>query len=83
MTAIVITSTQDPAFVRPLASLRARGIGAVVVAIDAPAFEPAADEAAEEAQRQRSRALHHTLAEYQLATFSVGPRQSLAEALRR
>jgi uncharacterized protein (DUF58 family) len=83
MTAIVITSTHDPAFVRPLASLRSRGIGAVVVVIDAPAFEPARDEAAAEAWRQRSRALRHTLAEYQLATYGVGPRQPLAEALRR
>ena len=46
MTAIVITASQDPSFVRPLAALRARGIGAVVISLDAPAYEPAPDEAA-------------------------------------
>jgi uncharacterized protein (DUF58 family) len=83
MTAIVITASQEPSFIRPLASLRARGIGAVVVAIDGPAFEPVSDEAEADARRQRSRALRHTLAEYELATYSVGPGQDLAEALRR
>lgn len=82
MTAIVVTATLDPSFVRPLASLRARGIGAVVVLLDAPAFEPATDQSVVEAQRQRSRALRHALAEYQIPAFSVGPKQPLGEALR-
>ena len=46
MTAIVISASQDPSFVRPLAALRTRGIGTVVISLDAPAFEPAPDEAA-------------------------------------
>ena len=83
MTAIVITASQDPSFVRPLAALRARGIGAVVIALDAPAYEPAADEAADDVARKHARALRHTLAEYQLATYTVGPTQPLAEALAR
>jgi uncharacterized protein (DUF58 family) len=83
MTAIVITASQDPSFVRPLASLRARGIGAVVISLDAPAYEPAPDEAAADAARKRARALRHTLAEYQLPTYTVGPTQPLAEALAR
>ena len=36
MTAIVVTSSQDASFVRPLATLRTRGIGAVVVLLDTP-----------------------------------------------
>ncbi len=73
MTAIVISASQDPSFVRPLAALRTRGIGTVVISLDAPAFEPAPDEAAADAARKHARALRHTLAEYQLPTYTVGP----------
>jgi hypothetical protein len=83
MTAIVITATQDPSFIRPLAALRSRGIGTVVVALDAAAFEPAADDEGREHQRQRARALRHALAEYELPLVTVGPHQPLAEALAR
>jgi len=83
MTAIVITAAQDPSFVRPLAALRARGIGAVVIVLDAPAFETPVDEAAAAVAGKRARALRHTLAEYQIPTYAVGPRQPLAEALSR
>jgi uncharacterized protein (DUF58 family) len=83
MTAIVITASQDPSFVRPLAALRNRGIGVVAIALDAPAFEPATDEADAEARRQRSRAVVHTLSEYEIPVYRVGPHQPLAEALSR
>ncbi|MEI7744852.1 MAG: DUF58 domain-containing protein [Chloroflexota bacterium] len=83
MTAIVITPTLDPAFVRPLAGLRARGIATVVVTLDTPAFEAAVDAAAAEAAAQHVRALRHALAEYELATFTLRPDQSVAEALAR
>ena len=83
MTAIVITATQDPSFIRPLATLRGRGIGAVVVLLDIAAFEPASDEEGAEAQRQRARAMRHALAEYELTTYVLGPDRSLAEALAR
>jgi len=42
MTAVVITASLDPAWVRPLAMLRARGVGCVVVTLDAAAFARAA-----------------------------------------
>src|SRR3954470_13142357 len=45
MTAIVITASTDPAWVRPIAALRSRGIGTVVVTLDTAAVE-AADRAA-------------------------------------
>ena len=83
MTAIVVTSTQDPAFVRPLATLRTRGIGTVVVLLDRAQFEPAEDEAAAEVQRQHTRAVRHALSEYEIPTYVVRPRQDLAEALAR
>ncbi len=83
MTAIVITASQDPSFIRPLATLRARGIGGVVVLLDPAAFAPASDEPGAEAQRQRARAIRHALAEYELTTYVVGPHRSLAEALAR
>jgi len=118
MTAIVITATPDPAFVRPLAALRNRGVGAVVVVLDAQAFGPAAatvaaypdadagtdresdgemhraaatgpvsgsdlDPTAVRARPARPGALRHALAEYQLPSHVVGPRQSLAQALGR
>ncbi len=83
MTAIIITASMDPSFIRPLAALRARGIGVVVVTLDAAAYDPAPDEAGIEHQRQRSRALRHALAEYELPTVAIGPRQPLAEALAR
>jgi uncharacterized protein (DUF58 family) len=84
MTAIIVTASQDPSFIRPLAVLRSRGIGAVVVLLDAPAFEPAPPGSPEaDAQRQRSRALRHALAEYELPTYLVGPDDELAAVLAR
>jgi uncharacterized protein (DUF58 family) len=83
MTAVVVTPSQDPAFIRPLAALRSRGIGVVVVLLDLPAFEPPADAEAAELGRQRGRALRHALAEYELPTYLVGPHRSLAEVLAR
>lgn len=84
MTAIVITASADPAFVRPLASLRTRGIASVVVALDGPAFHtdtPPGPEA--DHQRQRARALRHALAEHELPTCLVGPHRPLGEVLAR
>ena len=80
MTAIVITASADTSFIRPLAALKKRGISTVVVALDAVAFEPSGDETELDLQRQRSRALRHALAEYQIATVVLDPHRSLAEA---
>jgi len=38
MTAVIITASMDPAWVRPLASLRTRGVACVVVTLDAAAY---------------------------------------------
>jgi uncharacterized protein (DUF58 family) len=95
MTAIVITASTDPTWIRPIASLRGRGIGTVVVTLDAAAFDRVAraererlgetlselDPAIDEGRAQRARALRHALAEYELKVHTVLPGQALGEAL--
>jgi uncharacterized protein (DUF58 family) len=95
MTAIVITASTDPAWVRPIAALRARGIGSVVVIADAEAADrhdraervrlgervPEPDPAIVEQRAKRARALRHALAEYELAVHSLIPGRSIAETL--
>jgi uncharacterized protein (DUF58 family) len=83
MTAIVITSTLDPGFIRPLATLRGRGISAVVVLLDQTLFAPAPDAEAAELHQQRVRAVRHALAEFELPTYVIGPDRPLEEALGR
>lgn len=84
MTAIVITASQDPAFIRPLATLRSKGIAAVVVLLDPAAFQPpVAGTPAAELSRQRARAVRHALAEYELPTYMLGPVRDLGEVLAR
>ncbi len=97
MTAVIITPSLDPAWVRPLASLRGRGVACVVLSLDASAFEryvpyhplgpaggvsPPAPEVGEEVAK-RARALRHALAEYELASFTVVPGRPLGEILAR
>jgi uncharacterized protein (DUF58 family) len=97
MTAVVITSSLDPSWVRPLASLRSRGVTCVVVTLDAAAYdriekegkaeatgepyEP--DEEALELASKRARALRHALAEYELRSFVITPGRALGEILAR
>ena len=87
MTAVIITASMDPSWVRPLAALRQRGVGCVVVSLDASAFALATDDAPRpdaatlEAQAKRARALHHALAEYELRSYFIDPGRSLAEQL--
>ncbi len=96
MTAIVITPSLDTTWVRPLATLRSRGVGSVAVTLDADAYERiAADEenrlaglpayqpdpADDAARAKKVRALRHALAEYELHTYSVTPGRALGEVL--
>jgi uncharacterized protein (DUF58 family) len=97
MTAVVITPSLDPAWVRPLASLRTRGVACAVVTLDAPAFERYAAQArlagtgetvptdpeADELAAKRVRALRHALAEYELPAYTVTPGRALGEILAR
>ena len=95
MTAVVITASLDPAWIRPLAALRTRGVGCVVVVADVAAYARfeadvkaeatgttvARDPVAEEAAAKRRRALQHTLAEYELSAYTVTPNRPLGEIL--
>jgi uncharacterized protein (DUF58 family) len=92
MTAVVITASQERDWVRPLGTLRGRGVGCVVVALDphsyalraqrragGPTAEAVEDDG--EAAAQRARALRHALAEYELPTYQLTAGRPLAEAL--
>jgi uncharacterized protein (DUF58 family) len=95
MTAIVITSSVDASWVRPIAALRTRGIGSVVVTVDAAAADELAraerrrvgehvsepDPTTSEHRAQRARALRHALAEYELRVHALSPGRSIAEVL--
>jgi hypothetical protein len=96
MTAIVITPSLATSWVRPLATLRGRGVGCVAVTFDMDAFERYAreeearlqrlppyepDPAAVQARAKRARALRHALAEYEVPTYTVTPARALGEVL--
>jgi uncharacterized protein (DUF58 family) len=97
MTAVVITPSLDPSWVRPLASLRARGVACVVLSLDAAAFDrfvggreavlggsrPAPPPEVAEEVAKRARALRHALAEYELPSFIITPGRPLGEILAR
>jgi uncharacterized protein (DUF58 family) len=86
MTVIVITSSLERDWVRPLATLRTRGVGCVVVWLDARAYDrldgaDRADAVAEEAADQHARAVRHALAEYELPVYVVTPNRPLGEIM--
>jgi uncharacterized protein (DUF58 family) len=91
MTAVVITPSLEPKWVRPLSGLHSRGVETVIVTLDRAAFEtfyrathamnPMDEETAAVAQRG-ARALRHALAEHDLKASPIGPRQALALQLR-
>ena len=96
MTAIVITPSLDTGWVRPLATLRSRGVGSVAVTLDAHAYDRLAqaderrsagleqlddDQPDDVARAKRVRALRHALAEYELHTYSITPGRPLGEVL--
>ena len=97
MTAVIITPSLDPSWVRPLASLRGRGVACVVVTLDAAAYERFTKETqaaatgdtarpdveADELAAKRARALRHALAEYELRSFVITPARPLGEILAR
>jgi uncharacterized protein (DUF58 family) len=77
MTAVVVTPSLDRAWVRPLASLRPRGIATVVVSVQAVLAEPGSDRALQ------ARALGHALAEYELASYTIVTDRPLGAQLAR
>jgi len=92
MSAVIITPSVDPTWVRPLSTLRSRGVGCQVIWLDQGAFlarqadgdETAADEAVAgrtAALADGARALRHALAEFDVRTYPVPPAVALAEVL--
>ncbi len=95
MTAVVITPSLDPAWVRVLATLRGRGVACVVVLLDVKAFDRhaqqeralatgtpvLADAELDETAAKRMRAMRHALAEYELKTYVIEPNRPLGEML--
>ena len=96
MTAVIITPSLDPSWVRPLAALRTRGVACVVLTLDAAAYGRAANPIPtftveggperppeDEESAKRARALRHALAEYELTSYSITPGRPLGEILAR
>jgi hypothetical protein len=95
MTAIIITASLDPHWVRPLHGLRERGVEAFVILLDAPAFaaytehdQRAMSQQALNVQRtvreeslRAQRAVRHALAEHDLRWLNVEPSEPLAAQL--
>jgi uncharacterized protein (DUF58 family) len=95
MSAVVITASLDRAWVKPLATLRSRGVACVVVTMDMPQFERQVIEesrraggflatdapAAAPATEPQWRALRHALAEFDIPVYRVGPTEALGQAL--
>jgi len=96
MTAVIITPSLDPSWVRPLAALRSRGVACVVLTLDAAAYDRAANPPPavtveggpvqpeiDEETAKRARALRHAMAEYELTSYSITPGRPLGEILAR
>jgi hypothetical protein len=85
MTAIVITSSAERHWVRPLASLRGRGIRAAACLVDRAAYAAyrgaGVPAAVPEADGRAERALQHALAEHDIRVFHVTPGRPLGEIL--
>jgi uncharacterized protein (DUF58 family) len=90
MTALIITPSLERDWVRPLASLRGRGVEVEIILLDAPAFasqerrETGRVEPSEEviASEQRSaRALRHALAEHDFAWHTILPMEPISGQL--
>jgi uncharacterized protein (DUF58 family) len=92
MTVIVVTPSTDREWIRPLATLRGRGIGCAVVLADAVACERATArvragatgttiEPDDEASTASARALRYALAEYELPVRVIQPGLPLAGQL--
>jgi hypothetical protein len=96
MTVIVVSPSVDTSWVRPLATLRSRGVGCVAVTLDADAYDrlareqeardaglrpPEPDQELTELRAKRRRALRHALSEYELPTYTLIPGRPLGEVL--
>jgi uncharacterized protein (DUF58 family) len=96
MTAVIVTSSTERTWVKPLSTLRARGVACVVVTFDRAAYRQHArdtdlrlrglppepkDVEAEAEDHQQLRALRHALAEFDVTLHVVRPVRPLGELL--
>jgi uncharacterized protein (DUF58 family) len=96
MSAVVITPSLDRTWVKPLSTLRARGVSCVVVTFDVGAYTryakemelrrrakpPEPEDAAETSRlEQQQRALRHALSEFDVQVYTVTPARPLGELL--
>ena len=85
MTAIVITPSLERDWVRPLASLRGRGIRAAACLVDAAAYAAyhatGPQVVVQDADGKAARALQHALAEHDIRVYHVKPARPLGEIL--
>jgi uncharacterized protein (DUF58 family) len=96
MTAVIVTPSTDRTWVKPLSTLRARGVACVVVSFDRGAYEryardeelrrrglpPEPEDPEDRGKReQQARALRHALAEFDVGLYTVGPARALGEQL--
>jgi uncharacterized protein (DUF58 family) len=90
MSAVVVTPSLNPDWVRAVSGLRTRGVEAIVVLLDAPAFaaverrekglsEP--DDEIAAAEQRAARALRHALAEHDLKWNSILPGEPISAQL--
>jgi uncharacterized protein (DUF58 family) len=90
MSAIVITPSLNREWVRPLSSLRGRGVVTVVILLDAPAFAaferreaglPEPDDESAAAEQRSARAIRHALAEHDMNWHNVLPGEPISAQL--
>ena len=86
MTAVVVTASRERRWVRTLTSLRARGVTAAVVALDAETYELSGGarrgaDAEADMTAQEQRALRFALAEYDVKTYEVHAGDNLGAVL--
>jgi uncharacterized protein (DUF58 family) len=96
MSAVVITPSLERTWVKPLSTLRSRGVACVVVSFDVGAYAryetdhqarllglPAVDPDPDSTaeRRQQERALRHALAEFDITLHTVTPARPLGELL--
>jgi uncharacterized protein (DUF58 family) len=97
MTAVILTASLDPHWVRPLGGLRNRGVETAIILLDAPAFatygQPAIEQsgssdealkqerAQHEADQRALRGVRHALAEHDLRWLNIEPGEPLGTQL--
>jgi uncharacterized protein (DUF58 family) len=86
MTAVIVTPSRERQWVRALTSLRARGVTAAVVVLDAASYEAVSRRRGAEGQisddaGQEQRALRFALAEYDVKSYEVHANDDLAAVL--